>query len=508
MKKLPIGIQDFKKLVEGDYIYVDKTKFIYELASSSTPYFISRPRRFGKSLTVSTFFYLFKGEKELFEGTYIYDKWEWKEYPVIKISMTEINSTDAYSVERTLLLKLERIYEEYGLKVRTDDIVVRFSDLVYELSKREKVVILIDEYDKPILDHIMEPEIAKKVREILRLFYSTIKDLDPYLRFVFITGISKFTKAGIFSSLNNLNDITIDREYSQMMGYTQEELERYFEGYINKVSEELRATRDELLEKIKHYYNGFSFDGENFVYNPFSILNFFSKRRFDNYWFESGAPSFLVEYIRENKVKIDDIIGEYVNSYDLTTYEIENAPPSIFFVQSGYLTFKDRNEKKGYLLDFPNKEVKDSFSKLIMLGTYGLENKIVNDIRDNIIDGLEARDFGKVFEELKRLFTMIPYNLFGDSESYYHSVILTLLYACGLDVKAEEVTNLGRSDIVLEYGEDVYVIELKKATVEECIRQIKEKGYYEKYVGRKVNLVGIAIDEEKRNLGEYSIERI
>ena len=506
MKKLPIGIQDFKEIITGGYIYIDKTRYLYDLVDNGKFFFISRPRRFGKSLTISTLNYLFKGEKELFKGTYIYDKWEFVEYPVIKISMTEVDSSDASTVEETLRHLLLGMYRENDIFPRSENIKMMFADLIKELSHKGKVVLLIDEYEKPILDHLKDKDKAEPIRELLRNFYQVIKDADPYLKFVLMTGITKFTKTGVFSTLNNLNELTTDEKYSQMMGYTQDELEFYFTGYIDRIVLEKGRTREEIMSDIKDYYNGFSFDGIHFMYNPFSILNYFSKGELKNYWVESGSPSFMVQYAKNNNIKIDNLLGRYIQETDISTYEIEQAPPINFLLQSGYLTFKDKHDQKGFLVDFPNMEVRDSFSKLIMLGSYNISQDDVNGIRNAIIDGFEDRDFDKIFVQMKRTFSNIPYNLYDKKESYYHSVLLTLLWACGLNVTAEERSNLGASDLVIKHRGEVYVIELKKSPAVVSLEQIKSKGYCGKYIGQRVTLVGIEIDEDTRNLKEYLIE--
>lgn len=505
MKKLPIGIQDFKKLIEEGYLYIDKTPYLYELVTSSTPFFISRPRRFGKSLTISTLYYLFKGEKKLFKDTFIYDKWVFEKYPIIKISMTEIDTTDECTVENTLKYRLESLYRDYSIPPQTDNLKMLFSSLIEELSSRGKVVILIDEYEKPILDHLHDRDKAESIRTVLRNFYQVIKDSDQYLKFVFITGITKFTKTGVFSTLNNLRELTLNEKYSEMFGYTQKELELYFNEHITNTANETEIKTGELIKKIRDFYNGFSFDGRHFVYNPFSILNFFADSSFKNYWIESGSPSFLIDYIRANSLKPEKLIGTYINETLLSSYEIEQAPPASFLVQAGYLTFKDRDSELGYLLDYPNKEVRDSFSTLLLVGAYNLDEFERESIKTTIIKGLRADDFDSVFSAMKRTFANIPYSLYDKKESYYHSILLTLLWACGLNVTAEEKTSLGASDLVLEYRGHVYVMELKKAPASKSLDQIKRKGYAEKYSGKSVTLIGIEIDDENRTIKDYAI---
>jgi len=519
MKSLPVGIQDFKDLVSRNCLYVDKTRFLVELVERGKVFFLSRPRRFGKSLTVSKLFYLFSGQRELFEGTFIHDHWDWKPHPVIRLSLNEADTRSAESVEESLVFLLQKTYEGYGLQPRTQNVKLLFSDLIERLSRQEKVVVLIDEYDKPMLDNLSNFALADEIREILRQFYGTLKDADPYLRFLFLTGITKFTKTGVFSTLNNLNDISTDTQFAEMFGYTQQELERDFAEYIEQGVSRLRLSREQLLERIRQTYNGFSFDGEHFVYNPFSVLNFFDKFSFGNYWVQSGSPSFLVQYAKQHQLKPSDYLGTYVDENLLTAYEIEQAPPISFLLQSGYLTFKGKDERKGFLVDYPNGEVRDSFSKLLLLGSFNQSPQVEQQMRNRIIDAFAQRDFGTVFTEMNRTLSLIPYVLFekenhedseqqwiARNENFYHSVILTLLWACGLDVRAEQMTSRGRSDLVLTFDEDVYVMELKIAPAEKALEQVKRKGYAEPFVGKNVFLVGMQIDPDKRCLSQYVLE--
>src|SRR6056297_2904381 len=522
MKRLPIGIQDFRYMMENDYLYIDKTKYLHMLKDRGKFYFMSRPRRFGKSLTISTYDCMFRGEKELFKDTWLYDNWEFEPQPVIRFSMSELDRTDEKAVEESLIFKMEQYYEAFDIPIKTKNMKLMFSDLLEKVGKKRRAVVLIDEYDKPILDHLEDVEMAEKIRIKLRLFYSSLKDADPYLDFVFITGITKFTKVGVFSTLNNLDDISTWDEVSQMLGYTQKEIERDFEPYLETCESTMAMNRQELYESIKEYYNGFSFDGRHFVYNPFSILNFLKKHEFDNYWVESGSPSFIVKYAKRHDLKPDQYLGKYVQKTILSTYEIEGAPPVSFLIQAGYLTFKDYSQNLGYLVDYPNKEVRDTFSELLMISEYNHDFQEANDIRDEIRKALKNRDFERLYEQIRRTFSNIPYTIFEPREKddaaeterayierlegFYHSVILTMLWAAGVNVRAEELTALGRSDLILEYNQVVYIIELKKQSPEVSLRQIKNKNYGMKYENRKLYLVGIEIDDENRNVSVYKIE--
>ncbi|WGS64412.1 AAA family ATPase [Marinitoga aeolica] len=484
MKKLPIGIQDYKKIIEGNYIYVDKTKYIYDLISSEVPIFLSRPRRFGKSLTISTLYYIFKGEKELFKDTYLYNKWEFKEYPIIRISLLDTASNTEEELKEGLLKIIKKEAMKNEIEIESNHYKYAFDELIYKLSKKGKVVILVDEYEKPILDNINNKEKAEKYREILRDFYVTVKSNDEYLKFIFITGITEYTLKSVYSGLNNLMKISFDKNYSNFLGFTQKELEYYFNDHIEETAKEMGISKEELLKEIKTYYNGFSFDGEHFVYNPFSVLRFFDERKFQNYWFESGSPSFIYEYVKGRKIEYEDLVKYTVDSLDFTTREIEEANANIFFAQAGYLTFKGIKKygiTEKYILDYPNLEVKNSFSKLILEANYSLNEESYEKIYE-IYELVEENKIEELIEEIKRIISAIPYNLHQKRESYYHSLIYTILASAGLNVTAEELTNLGRIDLLLEHNDKIYLFEIKlDKSAKEAINQIKEKKYHEKY---------------------------
>jgi hypothetical protein len=513
MKKLPLGMQDFKEIAGGNYVYVDKTRWILEMLENGKSYFLSRPRRFGKTLTVSTLSYLFKGQKECFKNTFIYDKWDFKEYPVVKLSMTELNTSTAETVEASLKRNLMKIYGEYGLKPDTDDYQAMFSGLIEQLAaKMGPVVVLIDEYDRPILDHMGDRETAKAIRAVMREFYIVIKSTEPLLRLAFLTGLTKITKAGIFSTLNHLEELSTQTRYAAMLGITETELETCFGEHIEAGARQLGLSREDLIARIRDYYDGFSFDGEQFVYNPFSLLNFFREYRLKNYWVESGLPQSLVEYARIHTLKPEDYLNTYMQEGLLTAYEIEEAPPQSFLVQSGYLTFKAFDPDLGYLLGYPNREVRDSFSQLILESAYNIDTLARNNLQREIILALRARNFPPVFEAMQRTFANIPgklydgQNPFPQREAYYHTVLLTLLWACELHVHAEEWSSGGQSDLVLDYRGDIYVMELKKAAPPVSLAQIEARGYAEKYRGAPyLALVGIEIDAERRSLKGYTI---
>src|SRR6056297_1538655 len=395
MKRLPIGIQDFRYMMENNYLYIDKTKYLHMLKDRGKFYFMSRPRRFGKSLTISTYDCMFRGEKELFKDTWLYDNWAFNPQPVIRLNMSEIQTQDEKTVEMSLFELMDEFYDAHGFNRDSQLLKTTFRRLIQRLYEKygKRVIVLIDEYDKPILDHLEDHEMAEKIRTVLRTFYSTLKSSDAYLDFVFITGITKFTKVGVFSTLNNLDDISTWDDVSQMLGYTQEEIERDFEPYLEQCAKSMETSPRELFDEIKEYYNGFSFDGRHFVYNPFSILNFLNKNQFKNYWVESGSPSFIVKYAERHKLKPDHWLGKF---------------PVSFLIQAGYLTFKDFKPNEGYMIDYPNKEVRDSFSKLLMLSEYNNNSQEANAIRENILKALREGDFQLLFRQMQRTFSNIP----------------------------------------------------------------------------------------------------
>ncbi|MCK4765124.1 MAG: ATP-binding protein [Candidatus Aminicenantes bacterium] len=517
MKNLPVGIQTFDKIIKGNYLYVDKTKDIYNiLARGEQYYFLSRPRRFGKSLLISTLEELFSGNKELFAGLWIYDKIEWRNYPVISIDFTKISYKTADVLEASIKRLLEDKARAFGIKLdKEKDYKESFSQLIEAVSGQGKVVVLIDEYDKPIIDRIEEKEIAAKNRDVLREFYSVIKAADKHIKFVFITGVSKFSKVSVFSGLNNLRDITLSKSFSQLLGYTEAELRRYFAQNIEKMAAELGIGKEELLEKIRRWYNGYSWDGENFVYNPFSILNLFTENSFGNFWFASGTPTFLIKTIREHDVRIEELENYSTDSSVFESYDIERLNAVSLLFQTGYLTV-GRVEKLSvtrsrYFLTFPNIEVKESLLKHVLADFTGkFPNEAGNTVFD-LIEKIESNDLEGFITILKSLFAAIPAHIFiKNREAYYHSVIYLVLTLLGVVIQAEVYTNKGRIDAVIETGSHIYILEFKMGTAAQALTQVKENKYFEKYMasGKEVVLIGIGFDVEQKNLTDYTVEAL
>ncbi len=519
MKRLPIGLQTFSKLITGNRLYVDKTKDIYDLLTGSGQYFfLSRPRRFGKSLLISTLADIFSGNKELFKGLWIYDRIQWTKYPVIHIDFSNIDYETPEKLKESIKKFLDKTAKNYGLTLDKErSYKESFVDLIEKLSAKGRVVVLIDEYDKPMIEYVEANEIekAQKIRRVLKNFYGVIKGSDAFLRFVFITGVSKFSKVSVFSDLNNLIDITLSEGFSTLLGYTEAELAHYFSPYIEQMAGKQGMSKDQLLEKIQKWYNGYSWDGKNFVYNPYSILYLFNENSFENFWFATGTPTFLVKVIknREEDVKRFDKLTVSRDAFE--KFDIENMETSSLLFQTGYLTVRKiyyiRDDRKRYQLSYPNREVRDSFLKILFQEYTQKNTDRTNEILDRMADTLAEDNIDLLIQHFKSLFASIPYNIFiGEREAYYHSIIYFVLKLIGAEIRPEEESNIGRLDAVLETEKKIYIMEFKLGSGQEALDQIKEKKYVEKYriKGKEIVLAGIGFNSEKRNIDNYLLENV
>ncbi|OQX79559.1 MAG: hypothetical protein B6D61_03360 [Bacteroidetes bacterium 4484_249] len=510
MKNLPIGIQEFSEFKANNYIYIDKTEYIYQLLQNKY-YFLSRPRRFGKSLLLNTIKEIFNGKRELFEGLWIYDKIDWEQYPVIKISMSNIGH-DSLGLEDALDNMLSDIAGKNDIKLSKPAFSLRFKELIEKLSENKQVVILIDEYDKPIIDYIDDIPKAEKNRKILKSFYSIIKDSDSYIKFFFVTGVSKFSQVSIFSDLNNLSDITLDKNFAVLTGYTQEELEKYFPDYIKKVSADYSGIYDDIMVEIEKWYDGYSWDGVNFVYNPFSILNFFSKREFDDYWFSTGTPTFLTKLIKENKYTVFDLTNKTIFRSELNKYEITNISLIPLLFQTGYLTIKKVNQKeKTLLLDYPNSEVEMSFSIHLLSELNGGNKDNTNTVLIEIVKAFNNNSIEKFVELINTLFKGISYTLIEKKEKYFHSIFYIIMRVLGFTIESEVLTIDGRIDAAVFTDDYIYVLEFKAAyDSKKGVEQIIDKGYHKKYSDdkRKKILIGINFNTETKCIDDYEVMEI
>jgi len=516
MKKLPIGIQTFRKMINEDYLYIDKTKEIYNFfIYGGDYYFLSRPRRFGKSLLVSTLQEIFSGNKELFKGLWIYDKIDWKKYPVVHIDFSNISYQTSQILETELNIKIEKIGAIYDITLdQRRNYKGKFEELLEKLSEKERVVILIDEYDKPIIDFIEKKETAVANRKVLKDFYSVLKGSDQYIKFVFITGVSKFSRVSIFSGLNNLNDITIDDQFANLLGYTHEELLHYFEDRIEVLGKKISISGNDLQEHLKRWYNGYSWDGDNFLYNPFSILNLFAKNRFGNYWFSSGTPTFLINHIKNQGKDIRELEKEEVDESTFESYDIENLEVISLLFQTGYLTIKEIipvGVKSKYALSYPNEEVKESFLKHFLASYTTDEPGIVGSKIFDLVDSIGKGDLESFFKIIKSLFAAIPSHLFiKEREAYYHTIIYLILTLLGVTIDVEVHTNIGRIDAVINTDDIVYILEFKMGTSIEALSQIEKMKYHERYLSsrKKVSFIGVGFNEKNKNISDYKVKML
>ncbi len=505
MQALPIGIQTFDKIREGDYLYIDKTKEALDLIKNYEYVFLSRPRRFGKSLFLDTLKNIFEGNKKFFEGLYIYDKYDWsKTYPVIKIDWSGNFKTLQLTEERTFEI-LRNNQKRLGVTCESKTPGGCLEELIQKTYEKynQKVVVLIDEYDKPILDNLDNIERAKENRDFLRGIYIQLEANDAYLRFVFLTGISKFSKASIFSGLNNLVDISLMPKYGNICGYTHENIKNEFFEY----------SKDYNLEKIKEWYNGYYFLKDR-IYNPFDILRLFDSGMFKNYWWESGQTYSLIQMLKKKHYFIPELENLIVSEDLINSFEIENLKLEVLLYQAGYLTidkeFIGFDETINYKLKVPNKEVQISLNKLIL--EY-LTQKVDNVLREKIFIALKEAKLNEFKKAIEVLFASIPYNNYvkneiGEYEGYYASVIYAYLASLGVKIVAEDVTNIGRVDLTLFIADKIYIIEFKVGS-NEALNQIKEKKYYKKYFNenKDIYLIGITFDSKERNIKSFEWEK-
>jgi hypothetical protein len=523
MKRLPAGESSFEKIREGNQLYVDKTRHLYDLLHFDDYYFLSRPRRFGKSLTISALRALFEGRKELFEGLWIYDKMDWAQsHPVLMLSLNGLDYKNQ-PLELALQKALDLLAEPFGITLQGNTSKEKFRGLILYLSKQNRVVVLIDEYDKPINDYLHDPEQAELNREMLGNFFGVLKDneLTDHLRFVFITGVSKFSKVTLFSELNNLTDLTQHPRFGTLLGITQTELERDFAEHIQALAGQMGLPQEELLAKIRHWYNGYTWDGVNFVYNPFSLLHLFNSGEFDNYWFASGTTTWLVRKFKEMRADINRFEELNVGREFFDKFEIDRLDPAILLYQTGYLTIKEvyRTEPKRYRLGYPNYEVRSSLLLSLFQEYAAAPVSKVSELLWQLQDALNEHDLPAFIALFKSIFADISNRLLKqyvqeDSlvlwEAYYQTVIYLALNLTGGQIACEVQTNRGYIDAVAETDRYLYAMEFKVGKATQAMQQIKDKGYYEKYLakGKPVTLLAVGFDSELRNIGDWEEEAV
>jgi len=509
LKRLPIGTQEFEKLITKNLIYIDKTAFIYELITSGSIYFLSRPRRFGKSLLISTLEALFSGKKDLFNGLWIQKNTDYAFpiYPVIKIDFSQIDTKTPETFTSDLKKILKEQAERYQIQLEDAGLSMMFRQLIQQVARINNVVVLIDEYDKPLIDHLgKDIAIAMENREILKTFYGILKGQDANLQFVLLTGVSKFSKVGIFSGLNQLNDITMDSQFAGMLGYTQTELEYYFKDHINELSDQLSQSKTDILCNIRDWYNGYQFsdDDKIKVYNPFSTLNLFYKNRFAPHWFESGTPTFLIDLIKNQQYDIT-VLEEYAVEVDMfSVYELEKINILPILVQTGYLTIKNKSGEI-YTLGYPNYEVKNGFISYLSTSLSLKPNEFRSSILQ-LVAAINKNDMDTFFDITKQIFLEIPYDIQLKEEKYYQSLWYLIIKMIGLKAAAEYKTNRGRVDMVVETTHSVYIFELKiNKTPDDALAQIRKKGYADEFLNsnKTVYWIGVNFDLTIKNIESW-----
>lgn len=508
MKRYPIGIQDFSELRNGGFVYVDKTRQIFDLVQRGKYYFLSRPRRFGKSLLLSTLKYLFLGRRELFHGLWV-DKesgYAWGSHPVIHFSFSSSGYKEI-GLEQALLRLVDQAAAEYHIPLTSMGLSARFREFIHTLgSGTEKVVLLIDEYDKPLTDYLEDLPQAEANRETLKTFFSVLKDADPFLRFILITGVSKFSKVSLFSDLNNLNDLTRHPRYATLTGYTPEELDHYFGEDIPALAEANQLGVDEVKSRIQLWYNGYQWEPGQPVYNPFSVLRLFEAQRFRNYWWETGTPTLLLRALRQDfKFDLSDLRfgASLFDSYTLDNLDWRNL-----LFQTGYLTIKEYLEGLDvYVLDYPNHEVKASMSEYLM-ATF--RHSSVADTQPLFADLKLAFDEGnmpKLVDTINLIFSTIPYQIFDERrEGFFHAILHIAFLGVGLLTESEVSRSNGRVDCVVKSKSAVYIIEFKlDDTAEAALEQIRTRRYGASFLGNSLPVIalGIGFSSATRSVADW-----
>lgn len=514
MRKLPIGIQNFENLRKDGYLYVDKTAMVWQIANSGKPYFLSRPRRFGKSLLVSTFEAYFSGNKELFDGLSISElETEWNQYPVLHLDLNARKYETLLDLYAILNQHLEKWESVYGDQKKDRAPEERFSYVIEQayLLTGQRVVVLVDEYDKPLLQSLLDESLMDEYRCTLKAFYGVLKSSDRYLRFIFLTGVSKFAQISVFSDLNQLNDISMWGDYATLCGITRDELVNVFEPEITLLSSRYGLLYDEAVDRLETQYDGYHFCEDSIgVFNPFSVLNALQKLKLDNYWFQTGTPTFLVDLLKKSDYDLRLLIdGIEIDSDSFSEYKPEANNPISLIYQSGYLTIKGYNPRFGlYLLQFPNEEVKYGFLKFLIPFYTRVNDNEKSFYIGKFVNELENGNIDAFIQRLKSFYAGIPYELTIQNERYYQMIFYLVFKLIGEFVDAEVRSATGRADAVVKTNDFIYVFEFKlDGSAEKALEQIDEKGYLLPYMvdGRKLVKVGVDFSKKKRNINRYIV---
>ena len=512
-KLYPIGIQNFESLRKDGNLYVDKTALIYQLAKRGRYYFLNRPRRFGKSLLISTLEAYFQGKRELFQGLVMEElEKEWLQHPILHLDLNIEKYDSIESLGNILNNALTRWEKIYGDEPSEASFSLRFAGIIrraHELTG-QRVVILVDEYDKPMLQAINNEELQREFRNTLKPFYGALKTMDGDIKFALLTGVTKFGKVSVFSDLNNLNDISMDKQYVSLCGMTEEEIHRYFEDDLRRLATAQDMTYEETCTRLKEAYDGYHFrQNSEGIYNPFSVLNTFAKQEFGSYWFETGTPTYLVELLKQNHYNLEQMSHEETNSEVLNSIYADESPIPVIY-QSGYLTIKDYDPRfENYILGFPNREVEEGFIKFLM-PFYTNVNKVESPFEiQQFTREIESGQPDAFLRRLQSFFADTPYELIRDLEVHYQNVLFIVFRLVGFYVKAEYHTSEGRVDLVLQTDRYIYVMEFKlEGSAEETLQQIEAKHYARPFEAdsRQLFKIGINFDNNTRNIERWIVE--
>lgn len=510
----PIGIQSFEDLRRKGFVYVDKSAFVYQMAATGKNYFLSRPRRFGKSLLLSTMEAYFLGKRDLFEGLAMVSlEREWRKHPVLRLDLNRDKYDAPENLNQVLGKSLSDWEAIYGSNPHEVTLSLRFEGIIQRACEQtgEQVVVLVDEYDKPLLQTIDRPGLQAAYRDTLKAFFGVLKTRDEYIRFSFLTGVTKFSHVSVFSDLNNLNDISMDAAYADLCGISEKELLACFGESIQALAEANGMTFEEACEELRKRYDGYHFCEDSVgVYNPFSLLNTFAKRKFKDYWFETGTPTFLIALLRENDYVLGDLQGVKVDINGLRDVDRMHVDPTPVLYQSGYLTIKDYdNYMETYTLTFPNQEVERGFTKALMPFYARTSNRATSSFLDGFVRDVRQGAPDSFMERLQVMLSDNDYRVAGKMEIYFQNVLYVIFKMLGFYVQVERATSRGRMDVTMQTPEYVYVMELKlDGTATEALRQIKEKEYAKPFQsdGRKVYLIGVNFSSETRGIEEWVVE--
>ena len=512
--KYPIGIQNFESLIGDGYVYVDKTALMYQLTSTGRYYFISRPRRFGKSLLISTLEAYFSGRRDLFEGLAV-EKLEkdWIKYPILHVDLNTARYNDSDSLANVLEYTLNDWEKKYGSSTAETTFELRFRGIIERAVEKtgQRVVILVDEYDKPLLQAIGNEALQNEFRSILKAFYSVMKTQDRYIRFAFLTGVTKFSKVSVFSDLNNLADISMSEEFQTICGITDEEIHTYFEEPLNQLAAKYKTSYDEICRRLKENYDGYHFVANGTgMYNPFSLLNTLDSQTFGSYWFETGTPTYLVKLLKDNNFCLPDLTEGEIASKSLNDVESMHDNPVSVIYQSGYLTIKDYDERfENYRLGFPNKEVEEGFMQYLVPSYLPAKDNGSTYFVANFVKDVEGGKPEQFMTRMATMFSDTDYKVVGDAELYFQNAFFIIMRMMGLYTKVERPTSDSRMDMVIETKDYVYIVEFKlDGTPEDALQQIEDKGYAKPFAmdARKLYRIGINFSLEKRCIDGWKIE--